>query len=108
MEPIPSLWEFFVSFPIDLADRSKGVIVIAVVVTAVVIVTWRRKPQMSIPVLMTPMALYGGAWLVQWLAQWLSTSFADASGVFWVLFSLLILTSLIWSAVNLIRVIVNK
>jgi len=108
MEPIPSLWGFFVSFPIDLAEQSKGVIVIISVVTAVVILAWRRHPKMEAAILATPLALYGGAWIAQWLAQWLSASFADATGVFWVLFSLLIMTSLIWSMVNLIRVIVNK
>lgn len=108
MDAVPSIWEFFVSFPRDLAEASKTVILIIAVITALLVVIWRGSTKMSTRVQWAPLAIYGGAWISQLLADWLSTTFADVSGVLWVLFSLLILTSLIWSVVNAIRVIANK
>lgn len=106
METSLDIWSWFIGFPPELAQAAGSIVVALNVIMAVLIILWRRSPKMSVPVLWTPLALYGVAVAVRWL----TTSFfsGDVAGVFWVVFSVLVLVSLSWSLVNLIRLILGK
>lgn len=109
MDIVTDLWGFFSQFPADLANRLGGFIVILNIVCAVMIVTFRRSPALSYIALMLPLALYGLAWVLQWLAGvFVNWGWSGWAAVFWILFSLVSLTSFVWSFVNIFRLAINR
>ena len=106
---ILKVWDFFTDFPPSLAEQMGSAIIALSVVTAVLIVCWRRRVVMVASTQWTPLAIYGLSVGVRRFAEWRtdngSSSFA---GWLWIAFSLMMLTALIWAIVNLIRVVLNK
>ena len=109
MDIVTDLWEFFSQFPVYLANSLGGIIVGMNVVCAVMIITFRRSPALSYIALMLPLALYGLAWVLQWLAGvFVNWGWSGWATVFWILFSLVSLTSFFWSFVNIARLAINR
>lgn len=108
METVTSIWEWFASFPVELAVGAMSVVILLYVVTALIIVFWRHNPKMSVVTLVAPLGLYGVAWLARLVAEMEAVVGSGLATGLWIVFSLLMLTSLIWAAINLIRVLANK
>jgi hypothetical protein len=102
------VWDFFTDFPPSLAGQMGSAITALSVITAVLIVFWRRRVVMTASTQWTPLALYGLSLGVRWFAEWRIDNGSSSVGWLWIMFSLLMLTALIWALVNLVRVVLNK
>jgi hypothetical protein len=100
------IWSWFTNFPVGLATGAGAWVVVINSVIAILVVFWRRSTlEMSKPMLCVPWMLYGIAGFAGWLAGVFS---GDVSGFLWVAFSVFMLAALVWSVVNIIRVLFNK
>lgn len=105
METLTAIWAFLSQFPVGLAQETTGIVLGANGIFAILVIAKRGKLVITPPVQWAPMMLFAVAWLVGWVAGLLGSGIADW---FWVTFSVLTLTSFVWSVINIIRALANR